>query len=177
MAMAVSRAVIEVLLDRASQGVATLSPEGLVVYANQRLASMLGVPRGNLIGKRLADLVAEADRAALEEALETGHDGAAQCRAVLPRANGGSEVAALLTFAPLGHGQTSCLLTDLSQGKNVGVFAHEVRNMLGAVRNSLALLKRSPLDADAQRAADVIERQANRVLALMEDLRRLNPKE
>jgi PAS domain S-box-containing protein len=177
MAMAVSRAVIEVLLDRASQGVATLSPEGLVVYANQRLASMLGVSRGGLIGKRLADLVAETDRAALEEAVSVGHDGAAQCRAVLPRANGGGQMAALLTFAPLGHGQSSCLVTDLSQGRNVGVLAHEVRNMLGAIRNSVELMRRTALDADAQRAADVIERQANRVLALMEDLRRLNPKE
>jgi PAS domain S-box-containing protein len=177
MAMAVSRAVIEVLLDRASQGVATLSPEGLVVYANQRLASMLGVTRGSLIGKRLMDLVAEADRAALEEALGVGHDGAAQCRAVLPRANGGGEMAVLLTFAPLGHGQVSCLATDLSQGSNVSVLAHEVRNMLGTVRNSVELIRRTALDADAQRAADAIERQASRLLTLMEDLRRLNPKE
>jgi hypothetical protein len=49
--------------------------------------------------------------------------------------------------------------------------------MLGAIRNSVELMRRTALDADAQRAADLIERQSNRVLALMEDLRRLNPKE
>ena len=43
MAQPVSRAVIEVLLDRVAQGASTISPEGQVSYANQRFASMLGV--------------------------------------------------------------------------------------------------------------------------------------
>lgn len=177
MANAVSRAIIEVLLDRINQGAATLSPEGQLIYANQRFASMLGLQRMQVVGKPLAALVAEADRDTLSAALETGRDTAAQCTLAMPRVNGGGELHALLTFAPLGHGQASCLLTDLNQGKHLGVLAHEVRNMLGAIRNSVELLKRSPLDADGQRALDAIERQSGRILELMEDLRRVNPKE
>lgn len=176
MANGVSRAVIEVLLDRINQGAGTLSPEGQLTYANQRLASMLGLQRAQLVGKPLAELVAEADRDTLATALAAGRDTAAQCRLTMPRANGGGQFPALLIFAPLGHGQASCLVTDLDQGKNLGVLAHEVRNMLGAVRNSVELLKRSSLDADGQRAVEAIERQTGRILELMEDLRRVNPK-
>jgi PAS domain S-box-containing protein len=145
----VSRAVIEVLLDRVSQGAATVSPEGRLTYLNQRLASMLGQARAQLVGKPLAELVAEPDRETLATALATGRDTAAQCRVALPRAHGG-ELQALLTFAPLGHGQASCLVTDLS--------------MLGAIRDAVEALKRVPLDADGRRALAALERQSGRVL-------------
>jgi PAS domain S-box-containing protein len=117
MPSAVSRAVIEVLLDRVSQGVATLSPEAHLTYLNQRLATMLGRTRAQLLGKPLRELVVEADRETLAEALATGLDTAWQCRLTLPRASGG-ELQALVTFAPLGHGQASCIVTDLAPGKN-----------------------------------------------------------
>jgi len=181
MPTAVSRAVIEVLLDRVNQGAVTLSPEGDVTYANQRFASMLSRGRGELVGKRLTELVAEPDRETLADALATSRDGAAQCRLSMPRRDGSDAgsgaLAALLTFAPLGHGQTSCLATDLTQGTHVSVLAHEVRNMLGTLRNSIELLKRSSLDPDAERALESIQRQSGRILELMEELRRVNPKE
>jgi len=177
MATGVSRAVIEVLLDRVHQGAATLSPEGILAYANQRLASMLGQSRAELVGKAFADLVAEHDRETFANALATGRDGASQCCLAMPRAkaanghnggpNGGGELQALVTFAPLGHGQMSCLVTDLTQGKGAGTLAHEVRNMLGTMRNSVELLRRSSLDADAQRAVESIERHSGRILDLL----------
>jgi PAS domain-containing protein len=109
----VSRAAMEVLLDRVSQGVATLSPEATVIYTNQRLASLLGRTRAQLIGIAFSELVATADREAVADALSNGHDTASQCRVTMPR-NGNGAFQALLTIAPLGHGQASCLVTDLS---------------------------------------------------------------
>jgi PAS domain S-box-containing protein len=164
MPTAVSRAVIEVLLDRVHQGVATLSPEGQLTYLNQRLATMLGRTRAQLVGKPLAELVAEPDREALAAALEAGRDTAAQCRLAMPTTNGGGELQALLVFAPLGHGQASCLVTDLSPGRHPGGLANEVRNMLGAIRGSVEVLRRSTLPGDIQRAVDGIERQSGRIL-------------
>jgi PAS domain S-box-containing protein len=158
MPVAVSRAVIEVLLDRVQQGAAALSPEGRIAYANQRLAALLGQSRAQLVGKPFADLVAPADREALAAALANGRDGTSQCRLAMPRVNGGSEVQALLTFAPLGHGQASCLVSDLTQASEATALAHEVRRMLGAVRDSLELLRRSSLDPEAQRALATLER-------------------
>lgn len=171
----VSRAVIEVLLDRVSQGAATLSPEDQIVYANQRLASMLGVSRAQLVGRVLAELAAEPDRATLADAIGLGRDGASQCRVTLPRADG--EVQALLTFAPLGHGQLSVVVTDLAQVRNAGALAHEVRNTLGSVRNSISLLRRNPLDPESERGLESLERQAARLLGMVEELRRVSPKE
>ena len=167
MTAGVSRAVIEVILERVSQGAATLSPQGELTYVNQRLASLLGGTRAQLVGKPLTELVAPGDRERLTEALDASQDTAAQCRIVLGRLNGGGELQALLTFAPLGHGQASCLVTDLSQAKNGTSLAHEVRNMLGTVRNSVEVLKHSPLDANGQRALAALERQSARILELL----------
>jgi PAS domain S-box-containing protein len=110
----VSRAALEVLLDRVSQGVATLSPEATVVYTNQRFASLVGRTRAQLVGMALSELVATADREAVSDAVSNGRDTASQCRVTMLRANGNGPFQALLTIAPLGHGQASCLVTDLS---------------------------------------------------------------
>ena len=111
MANGVSRAVIEVLLDRVSQGAITLSPEGQLTYLNQRFASMLGVNRGQLIGRPLVELAAEPDRQMLATTIDNARDTAAQCRIALARHNGQGDLQAVLTFAPLGHGQLSCIVT------------------------------------------------------------------
>jgi PAS domain S-box-containing protein len=111
MPQAVSRAIIEVLLDRVGQGAGALSPEGQLTYANQRFASMLGVNRAQLIGKALVELAAQADREVLDATLASARDIAAQCRIALTRPNGQRDLQALLTLAPLGHGQLSCIVT------------------------------------------------------------------
>ena len=111
MPQAVSRAVIEVLLDRVSQGATAISPEGQLTYANQRFATMLGVNRGQLIGRPLVELAAEADREVLDATLASARDIAAQCRISLARPNGQGDLQALLSLAPLGHGQLSCIVT------------------------------------------------------------------
>ena len=88
MAGNVSRAVIEVLLDRINQGAGTLSPEGELIYSNQRLATMLGKSRAQLVGRPLAEIVAEPDREALATALTAARDSAAKCELGLARTNG-----------------------------------------------------------------------------------------
>lgn len=177
MANGISRAVIEVLLDRISQGAGTISAEGELLYGNQRLAAMLGKPRAQLVGKPFAEIVAEAERDTLAAALSAGRDGTGQCQLALPRNHGQAELHAMFTFAPLGHGQASCLVTDVGQANLVRSLPHEVRNMLGTVRNSLEVLKRATLEPDAQRAVEAIDRQSARMLELLETLRRASPKE
>lgn len=177
MANAVSRAVIEVLLDRISQGAGTISPEGQLIYSNQRLAAILGKTRAELVGTPLAEVIAEADRDALTAALSAGRDSAAQCQVALPRNHGLGPLHALFTFAPLGHGQASCLVTDVGHANALRSLSHEVRNLLGTVRSSLQVLRRSTLEPDAQRALEALERQSGKVLELLEEQRRASPKE
>ena len=114
MPQGVSRAVIEVLLDRVSQGAGTLSPEGHLTYANQRLASMLGVNRAQLIGKPLVELVAEPEREALSSTLESARDTAAQCRLVLPRSNGAGADAGAAHLRPARPRPASCIVTEVA---------------------------------------------------------------
>jgi len=177
MANAVSRAVIEVLLDRIQQGAGTISPEGELVYSNQRLAAILGQPRAQLVGRPLAEIIAEADRDTVAAALAAGRDSAAQCQLALPRNHGMGPLQALFTFAPLGHGQASCMVTDVGPANMLRSLSQEVRNMVGTVRTSLEVLKRSALEPDAQRALEALERQTSKVLDLLEEQRRTTPRE
>jgi signal transduction histidine kinase len=176
MANAVSRSVLEVLLDRVQQGVAAVTADGRIAYVNQRFASLLGAGRAALVGRPLVELAAEPARAALSDALSAGHDTASQCRVAMPRPGQG-ELQAFITFAPLGHGQVSCMVTDVGQVKNGGAMAHELRTLLTAMRDSTDRLKRAGLDADGRHALEAIERQGDRILDLAEDLRRVNPRE
>ena len=173
----VSRAVIEVLMDRLHQGAGTISPQGELLYSNQRLAAMVGRPRAQIVGRPFTEVVAESDRDTLAAALSAGRDSAAQCQLALPRNHGMGPLQAVFTFAPLGHGQASCLVTDVGPANMLRSLSNEVRNMLGTVRTSLEVLKRSPLEPDGQRALEALERQTARVLELLEEQRRITPKE
>ena len=63
------------------------------------------------------------------------------------------------------------------QRKFLATLAHEFRNILGPIANSVELLKRSELNEESRHAVDVIERQSARLLAVVEDLRKINPKD
>ena len=59
----------------------------------------------------------------------------------------------------------------------LGMLAHEFRNILGPINNAAQIVKAKNLDEEAAKAVEMIERQTGRLLALVEDLRRVNPKE
>lgn len=61
----------QVLLDRMGAGLATVSPEGRILYANQRLAQWLRYDPSSLIGMPLGDLVLPGDRRKLVTQLRT----------------------------------------------------------------------------------------------------------
>src|ERR1051326_6080257 len=46
-----------VMVENITEGAATLSVNGQILYANRRLAEMLSMPLENLIGSRLHDVV------------------------------------------------------------------------------------------------------------------------
>jgi PAS domain S-box-containing protein len=60
----------------------------------------------------------------------------------------------------------------------LGMLAEEFRAILGPMRKSVEALKRKPpADAEDQRVIEVLERQGVRLLGLVEDLSKINPKE
>jgi PAS domain S-box-containing protein len=175
----------QVLADRIQQGALTLSARGRIVYANARLVRLLGVPAERLLGTAFESYIAEADRPAVAS-LAAGKNGT-QAEVRLQRAGQGT-VQALLSVARLADGQSLWLVTDLTEAKRhqasdertrrfLGMLAHEFRNMLNGMRLSLELLKRDERPAERAKAIESIERQMQRMLQVVEDLRTINPRE
>jgi PAS domain S-box-containing protein len=173
------------LVERMRQGAVTVGRDGVIVYANERFAAMVALPHGRILGGRLADLVSESDRETLQAILSARDN--AQGELKLRAANGERPATQVSMTSMDGH--KLLLFADLTEQKRhqasdertrkfLGMLAHEFRNILGPINNSVLLLKRAEaLDADGKKAVDIIERQAGRLLGLVEDLRRINPKE
>ena len=175
-------------VDRMQQGVVIVGPQGAIAYANQRMATLLGVPRERLVGASLLKLALNGDEATLGSVLNARQGASTQAEVRLRRAN--SEfVTTLVTVTAIADGQKMCLVSDISLQKRheatdertrkfLGMMAHEFRNILGPIRNAVELMKRrEDLDEECAKMVGVVDRQSARLLALVEDLRSVNPKE
>jgi nitrogen-specific signal transduction histidine kinase len=175
----------EMLLDRIAQGVLIVSWDGKVTYANRTLAAMACLQHSSLPGSPLVELVGEVERERLGIALGAGRESLTHQRFALQRPDA-SELPVLMTFAPLAHGQASCLVTDLRDRKRreesadrlssfLGTLAYELRGILSPMRKSLRMLEQQHgLDEDGWREVETLQRQAERMLFLVEDLRKIN---
>jgi PAS domain S-box-containing protein len=177
-------------VDRMQQGVVIVDAQGNISYANQRMAALLGTPRERLIGTSLRSRARNGDDESLASLLRTsaGHGSSAQTEVRLRRADN-EYVTTLITVTAIADSQKMCLVSDLSLQKRheaadertrkfLGMMAHEFRNILGPIRNAVEVLKlREGLDDESRKLVDVVDRQSGRLLALVEDLRSVNPKE
>jgi len=174
-------------VDRMQQGVVIVSAQGSIAYANQRMASLVGMPRERLVGASLLKLAHNGDEAVLAKLLNACQGASTQAEVRL-RANS-EYVTTLVTVTAIADGQKMCLVSDISLQKRheatdertrkfLGMMAHEFRNILGPIRSSVEFLKRREvLDEESRKMVEVVDRQSARLLALVEDLRRVNPKE
>lgn len=172
------------MVERMRQGAITVQADGVIAYANERFLGMVGLPHGRVVGRPLSELVAEADRPALASMM-AAHEHAQSELAL--RSSRGERLATLATVTAL-DGDKLFLFTDITQQKRheaadertrrfLGMLAHEFRNILGPIGNSAHFLKEQALDPESRKAIETIERQLDRLLALVDDLRRVNPKE
>jgi PAS domain S-box-containing protein len=89
-----------ILLDQMYAGAVTLTPQGIIVYCNQRFADIVRTPLARVIGSALSRFVSAAEQPALAALLEpaTGD----RTRGDLTfQAGDGTPVAVSVTFAPL----------------------------------------------------------------------------
>jgi PAS domain S-box-containing protein len=179
-----AQAHYRLLVERMRQGAVTVQHNGTIAYANERFIATIGLPSGRVVGRPLGELVADADRAALQAMLAAGENATGELR--LRCANGDRPIV-LATMTSI-DGHKLFLFTDLTEQKRheaadertrrfLGMLAHEFRNILAPIGNSTQILKRQAVDAEGQKAVEIIERQTERLLALVEDLRKVNPKE
>jgi PAS domain S-box-containing protein len=106
------------LVERMSEGAALADSDGLIVYSNQRLAALLGVPLERLLGRPFSDWLDESERSRFIERLASGASGGHD-EHTLRRSDGGSVpvlVGVSVTHEP--DGVLRCLtVTDLSPQK------------------------------------------------------------
>jgi len=152
------------------------------------MSSMLAMGKERLLSMSLEKLVVNGDRGALQSLLEARGGTSSQAQVRLRRSDG-QVVTALITVTAMADGQKMCLVSDLSLQKRheatdertrkfLGMMAHEFRNILGPVRHSVDYLKRvESLDPESRKMVEIVDRQTQRLLALVEDLRSINPKE
>ena len=105
------------LVERMSEGAALVAADGLIVYANERLASLLGVPLERLLGGPFSDWLDEPERAPFIAQLAAGTSGHAEHTA--RRLDGtGVPVLVGLNTTEGSPGSLRCLtVTDLSEQK------------------------------------------------------------
>ena len=89
-----------ILLEQMYAGAVTLTPDGVIVYCNQRFADIVRTPLARVIGSALRRFVPPAEQPKLESLLERA-DGEQTRGELAFRAGDGSQVAVSVTFAPL----------------------------------------------------------------------------
>jgi PAS domain S-box-containing protein len=146
-----------IMVESMSEGAATLIADGTLVYANARLAELLGVPLERLLGQQFAAFIAPAERARFTAACAAARSGQRVEEFEIEVA-GGPALPALIALSPLPRAPRAhellpalCLVvTDLTESQ---------RNMALA----LAITKREAAEAELRLAV----RQKDAFLAML----------
>jgi PAS domain S-box-containing protein len=178
------------LVDTATEGILVLNPDGSIAYANRRFGQMLGLRPERISAQPLSALLAEESRdyaAVFFKNLKPDHtdqhdfrllraDGA-ECWALVSacsvRNERGKVVGALVMFTDVTERrQAEEALQDAARAKDefLAMLAHELRNPLGALRNSLEVLRRAGSGEARERALGVAERQVAHQVRMVDDL-------
>jgi PAS domain S-box-containing protein len=89
-----------ILLDQMYAGAVTLTPDGVIVYCNQRFADIVGTPLRETVGAALHRFVSPAEQGALDALLVSASGDRVRGEISL-LAGDGTPVAVSVTFAPL----------------------------------------------------------------------------
>jgi PAS domain S-box-containing protein len=153
------------LVERMQQGAVTATPDGQILFANQRFAGLLGVPLPQLYTAPLASYVVLGDRAPLgrfliERARESSVD------VELSRRDG-STIPARISIASYADGYSTLLVTDLRplQWPSLAIDA------LDSIRTSLEKLNpKVSADAEARAALREISDEINGLARMIDEM-------
>jgi two-component system, LuxR family, sensor kinase FixL len=123
------------MVEKIQEGVATLQPDGMILYANRRLAEMLGERLESLLGSSLSKFVQPPDQKFFSSLLRKGVEGGGKAEMKL-LCKDGSTLPALLSMTSVessGRQMIGLIATDLTEQKR-----HE--EILAAERLAHAIL-------------------------------------
>lgn len=152
------------LVERMQQGAMTVTPEGLILYGNQRLADMIGMTLRELYAAPLDAHVAVRDRSRLSSFLLVSTRDSRLEVELLHR--DGTSIPVMLSLATLTDGYTTLLVTDLRPLKWPEVVV-DALDSIGRSVETLRLGSRS----DAQETLDSIGEQLKGLAGLLEEIR------
>ena len=154
------------LVEHMQQGAVTCSPQGDILYANQRFAAMLDVPLSSLYAAPLESYVAVPDRARLNAFLLLSARGS-RIDVTLHRRDG-HILPVRLSLTSFGDGYASILVTELSMTQRLD----EVEHSLNAIRDAVEVLNRvSAGDEAGRQALKAIGAEINGLARLADELR------
>jgi PAS domain S-box-containing protein len=159
------------LVESMNEGAATLTRDAVVLYANRKLTSLLGIPVTKAVGARLTDWVVQEDREGLADLVFRCEDDCASGEFKLLTRRG-TQVPVYGSFSAYTIGDErmlSAVITDLSLAKHhaalqaaarqvreanerlreadvrkdefLAVLAHELRNPLAPIRAAAQVIK------------------------------------
>ena len=186
------RRLYETALSNTPDFVYIFSLDGRVVYANEALLTMWGRPWPETVGKKLLDLGYEAWHAEMHEReIETVKNTKKPIRGEVPfTGTHGTRIYDYI-FAPvLGldgeveavagttrdvterkESEEALRLADQKKDEFLATLAHELRNPLAPIRNSLYVLTSETVNEDAAaQAHNLMGRQVEQMVRLVDDL-------
>ena len=187
-----SESRLKALFDNAAVGIAELTAQGRLTLVNDALCGLLGVTRDDLLGMPLVDLAHPGDRESLQKALArlfageadglgaekrfVRRDGAtiwANLTVALARMSeaGSHGVAVIEDVTERKHAEEDLREADRRKDEFLATLAHELRNPLAPIRNSLHILGMSGVRDDAmKRVTDMMTRQVAHMVRMVDDL-------
>jgi PAS domain S-box-containing protein len=153
------------VVERMQQGAVTATPEGHILFANQRFADMIGVPLAQLYTAPLESYVALGDRAPLSRFLMLSAR-ESSVEVTISRRDGAS-IPARISIASFADGYATMLVTDLRplQWPSLAVKA------LDSIRTSLEKLNgRVADDGEAREALREISGEVNGLARMIDEM-------
>jgi PAS domain S-box-containing protein len=189
-----SEARLRAIVEAAVDGIVTIREDGVIESVNPAVERLFGYSASELLGRNVSILMPEPHRgehdAYLERYRRTGRRTIVGVgREVVGRRKDGTTFPMDLAvselhlggqrmFTGLLHDQTARTRAeeglreaDRRKTEFLATLAHELRNPLAPIRNSLEILKRAQGDPEAQRRGrETIERQVDHLVRLVDDL-------
>ena len=106
-----------VMVETMNEGAATVLDDGSILYANPRLAAILGEPLETLIGSSILDFILPADAKLFEAAVDQGYRSSSRAEIHL-QSKDKTSIPVLISFSPIKveDGLALCLVvTDLTE--------------------------------------------------------------
>jgi PAS domain S-box-containing protein len=147
-----------VMVESMNEGAISLSLDGTILYCNGAFAQMIAQPLDHVMGRKLREFVARAERDSLDDLIERGDAQATRAEISLLASNG-AELPAQISLNPVKTDDSevlSVVVTDLSERRRneqaqeavrmrdefLSIASHELRTPLSTLILHLGLLER-----------------------------------